>query len=117
MTVLPHVSHARRVRPGVLLHASLLGAIVCRVPDVHSVVGREPGVRHAVYWLAVVRNMSVLVDLPRVIHVGVFHAIVLRKNRCAVVVLLMMFSREHSTILNIRHVRICKVRTHRLWLP
>lgn len=105
----PHMAHARRVRPRVLLHAPLLCTIVRRVPDVHPVVGWKPGVGHAMHWLSVVRNMSVLVYLSRVVHVRVLHTIVLRDDCGAVVVLLVVFSREHTAILDIGHVRICKV--------
>lgn len=126
--VCPHVHVAGAIGPVPLasVHLLLLGAVVARVPDVHPVVRRKPGVRHALRGLPRRRGTAVVVGrdaLPQADHGRVAATgIGVRLYRSStlghldggaiVLVLVRMLRGHHTTISHIRHVRIGEVRTH-----
>lgn len=130
-----HMPHAvsRRVGPVALgYHPAavplllLLGPIVGGVPDVHAVVGREPGIGHTLGRLPRGRGTAVMVwgnALPKPYYgrvspstrtmVGARSSTPLRHHGGTIVlVLVRVFRWYHATIAQVRDVRVGKVGTH-----
>lgn len=121
-----HVTGAIGPVPLVSVHLLLLGAVVARVPDVHPIVGRKPGVRHTLRGLPCRRGTAVMVRwdaLPQADHGRIATAGIGVRLYCTstlghldsgaiVLVLVRMLRGYHTTISHIRHVRVGEVRTH-----
>lgn len=121
-----HVTGAIGPVPLAPVHLLLLGPVVARVPDVHPIVRRKPGVRHPLRGLSRRRGAAVVVGrdaLPEADHGRVASAGVgVRLHRApalghldggpVVLVLVRMLRGYHTAISHIGHVRVGEVRTH-----
>lgn len=123
----PHVPHAgaRRGRP-VSPHpvdaaaVLLLMLVVGRAPHVHTIVRREPGVRHVLLATsgAIVVAGHTLPEETRVTRIRGLLRLLLHRLRLlghldgGTVVLLMLMRVFHPAITQVRDVRIREVRTH-----